>query len=187
MSARRSSPLIGAVFSLAACAGHTPSPDRSGGVASSPEGGTLPAGHALSIDAGVSYLRLTMEERDSVAWSLETKPQGCATARATPGRLEIDGRDQHCATRWDVRVPIIEDVRARVSVGDIDVSAPIDRAIRIHSGVGSVRFRLDGRELRGGKTPGSGDEFKYGDLDTQPRLDVSTGVGWVHAETRTKR
>jgi hypothetical protein len=140
---------------------------------------------ALSIDVGVSYLRLTMEERDSVAWSLETNPRGCATPAASPGRLEIARRDNHCATRWDVRVPVIDDVRVRVSVGDIDVSAPVDRAVRLHSGVGSVRFRLDGRELRGGKTPGSGESVDLGELGTLPRLDVRTGVGWIHAEMHT--
>jgi hypothetical protein len=148
--------------------------------------GTLPATPALSIDVGVSYLRLTMEKRDSVAWSFETKPPGCATASASPGRLEIGRRDQHCATRWEIRAPIIEDMRVRASVGDIDVSAPIDRAIRLDSNVGSVRFRLDGRELRTGKSPGSGDRVDYGDITVLPRLDVRTNVGWIHAETRTR-
>jgi hypothetical protein len=86
-----------------------------------------------------------------------------------------------------VRAPIAEDVRVRASVGDIDVSAPVDRSIRLHSSVGSVRFRLDGRELRGGKTPGSGEAFDYGDLSVLPRLDVRTNVGWIHAETYTRK
>jgi hypothetical protein len=147
----------------------------------------LAATHALTIDLGVSYLRLTMEERDSVAWSLETNPRGCATAEVSPGRIGIGRRDRHCSTRWDIRIPVIEDVRVRASVGDIDVSGPIGRAIRLDSGVGRVRFRLDGRELRSGKSPGSGEEVRLGDLSTLPRLDVHTGVGWIHAELRTAR
>jgi hypothetical protein len=187
MHRHRSVWLVVGTMGLAGCAGHTPPASVSSSGASAAATGVLPATHALSIDVGVSYLRLTMEDRDSIAWSLETKPRGCASSEVSPGRIEIGRRDRHCSTRWDIRIPVIEDVRVRASVGDIDVFGTVDRAIRLDSGVGSVRLRLDGRELRSGKSPGSGDEVRLGDLTTLPRLDVHTGVGWVHAEMRTVR
>ena len=53
--------------------------------------------------------------------------------------------------------------------------------------VGSVQFRLDGRELRHGKSPGAGDQLRLGDLDALPRLDVSTGVGSIRADFNTRK
>lgn len=158
--------------------------------------GTAPATSALVIDVGVSDVQLRMgvrdsvmiagrDSNDSVAYALETQPAGCATADVSPGRIAIARRDQHCFTRWDIRLPRTADVRVRVSVGDVDVTAPIDRAIRLHSDVGSVRLRVDGRQLHHAGSPGSGDELRIGDLATLPRLDVSVGVGSVRAEMVT--
>jgi hypothetical protein len=53
--------------------------------------------------------------------------------------------------------------------------------------VGSVQFRLDGRELRHAKSPGAGDQLRLGDLDALPRLDVSTGVGSIRADFNTRK
>ena len=143
------------------------------------------AANTLTVDAGASRVRLTIERRDSVTWSVRTTPDGCATVQASADRLGFARRDRDCAATWDIRVPPIDDVQVIVSVGDIDVSAPIDRAIRLRSGVGSVRLTLDGRELRHEGAPGSGDRLELGDLDTRPRLDVRTNVGAVRAELRT--
>lgn len=170
----------------AACAFHAPSTNPTTTAATTgPAGGMLPANNALTLDAGVSDVRVVVEARDSVSWSFDTRPAGCATAVAEPGRLSIGHRDNHCSTKWDVRVPIIDDVRVTVSVGDIDVSAPADRAIRLRSNVGSVRLRLDGRELRHPGAPGSGDHLDLGDVSTLPRVDARTGVGSVRAELFT--
>jgi len=76
-------------------------------------------------------------------------------------------------------------VRVRVAVGDVAVVAPADRAIRLKAEVGSVRLMLDGRELQHGKSPGSGDDLRVGDLGALPRLDVRTGVGSIRAELKT--
>lgn len=176
-------PVAAVVF--AACASHPPSPNPTTAAATGPAVGTLPANNALTLDAGVSDVRVVVEARDSVSWSFETRPAGCATAVAEPGRLSIGHRDNHCSTKWDVRVPIIDDVRVNVSVGDIDVSAPADRAIRLRSNVGSIRLRLDGRELHHAGAPGSGDHLDLGDVSTLPRVDARTGVGSVRAELFT--
>src|SRR5215207_6466186 len=119
-----------AAVSLAGCAG-----SRASGMPTSvspsravpAEFGTLPAVGSLTLDAGVSHVRLIVEARDSVDWVFEAKPAGCATADASPGRLAIARRDQHCSVRWDVRAPLIADVRVNVSVGDIDAITPFDR------------------------------------------------------------
>ena len=175
---------LGSAAVLGGCAGRRPAAEASTSVAPVATG-VEPAGSSLTVDAGVSAVRLVVEQRDSISWSLETRPVGCASAEVSPERLAIGRRDQHCSTRWDIRTPPIDDIRVRVSVGDIDVSASADRAIRLHAGVGGVRLRLDGRELRHGKSPGSGDELDLGDLSTRPRLEARTGVGSVHAELHT--
>ena len=175
-----------ATVAFAACAFHSPSANPPTTAATSgPVAGAIPAHNALTLDAGVSDVRIVVEARDSVSWSFDTSPAGCATAVAEPGRLSIGHRDNHCSTKWDVRVPIIDDVRINVSVGDIDVSAPADRAIRLRSNVGSVRLRLDGRELHHAGAPGSGDHLDLGDVSTLPRVDARTGVGSVRAELFT--
>jgi len=174
-----------AAVAVAACAVHPPSANPATAAATGPAAGVLPANNALTLDAGVSDVRVVVEARDSVSWSFDTRPSGCATAVAEPGRLSIGHRDNHCSTKWDVRVPIIDDVRIDVSVGDIDVSAPADRAIRLRSNVGSVRLRLDGRELHHAGAPGSGDHLDLGDVSTLPRVDARTGVGSVRAELFT--
>jgi len=171
---------------LAACAFHAPSASPpTASATTGPVAGVVPANNALTLDAGVSDVRVVVEARDSVSWSFDARPAGCATAVAEPGRLSIGHRDNHCSTKWDVRVPIIDDVRIDVSVGDIDVSAPADRAIRLRSNVGSVRLRLDGRELHHAGAPGSGDHLDLGDVSTLPRIDARTGVGSVRAELFT--
>ena len=182
--AARWAPITAMLF--AACAFHAPSTNPpTSGATTSPASGRLPAGNALTLDAGVSDVRVVVESRDSVSWSFETRPAGCAAAVAEPGRLSIGRRAEHCSTTWDVRIPIIDDVRVNVSVGDIDVSAPADRAIRLRSNVGSVRLRIDGRELRHPGAPGSGDHLDLGDMSTLPRVDARTGVGSVRAELFT--
>lgn len=176
------------VVAVAACAFHPPSADPPAAAATTgPTAGMLPANNALTLDGGVSDVRVVVEARDSVSWSFDARPAGCATAVAEPGRLSIGRRTEHCSTKWDVRVPIIDDVRVNVSVGDIDVSAPADRAIRLRSNVGSVRLRLDGRELRHPGAPGSGDHLDLGDVSTLPRIDARTDVGSVRAELLTPR
>ena len=171
---------------VAACAFHAPSANPPTAAATTgPVAGVVSANNALTLDAGVSDVRVVVEARDSVSWSFDARPKGCATAVAEPGRLSIGHRDNHCSTKWDVRVPIIDDVRIDVSVGDIDVSAPADRAIRLRSNVGSVRLRLDGRELHHAGAPGSGDHLDLGDVSTLPRIDARTGVGSVRAELFT--
>ena len=171
-------------FGLAGCSVHRPASavPPAAAAPSSAAVGTLPAGNALLLDAGVSDVRLVVEPRDSVSWSLETSPAGCAAADAQSGRLSISRRRQQCSTRWDVHVPIIDDIRVSVSVGDIDVAAPANRAIRLRAGVGSVRLSLDGRALRHAGAPGSGDHLDLGDASTLPRLDARTGVGDVRAD-----
>jgi hypothetical protein len=175
-----------AALAFAACAFHAPAASRPEASATpGPAVGQLPPGNALTLDAGVSDVRVVVESRDSVSWSFETRPSGCAEALIESGRLSIGRRDNHCSTKWDVRVPIIDDVRVNVSVGDIDVSAPADRAIRLRSNVGSVRLRIDGRELHHPGAPGSGDHLDLGDVATLPRIDARTGVGSVRAELFT--
>ena len=161
--------------------------------------GTAAVTGSLDIDVGVSDVRLLMDQpqavvistvesrdlRDSVAYAFETKPPGCAEPSVSPGRIGVGRRDRDCYVRWEIRIPRIDQVRVRVSVGDVELVAPADRAIRLHSGVGSVKFRLDGRELRHGKSPGAGDDLRLGDLDTLPRLDVSTDVGSIRADFNT--
>jgi hypothetical protein len=181
---RRWAPITAVMF--AACAFHAPAANPpSTSATSGPAAGVVPATNALTLDAGVSDVRVVVEPRDSVSWTFDARPAGCATAVAEPGRLSIGRRDNHCSTKWDVRVPIIDDVRINVSVGDIDVSAPADRAIRLRSNVGSIRLRLDGRELRHPGAPGSGDHLDLGDVSTLPRIDARTGVGSVRAELFT--
>jgi hypothetical protein len=144
--------------------------------------GALPTGDSFTIDAGVSDVRLVLEARDSVVWAFEAKPPSCATADATPGRLGLARHREHCSIRWDVHMPLIADVRVNVSVGDVDVIAPLDRALRLRANVGSVRLRIDNRELHHSSSPGSGDQLELGDLSSVPRLDVRTGVGSVKAD-----
>ena len=72
----------------AACAFHAPSTNPTTTAATTgPAGGLLPANHSLTLDAGVSDVRVVVEARDSVSWSFDTRPAGCATAVAEPGRL----------------------------------------------------------------------------------------------------
>jgi len=162
--------------------------------------GTAPVTGALVIDVGVSDVRLLMDEpqtvlvdnlgrhdlRDSVAYAFEPKPPGCAEPDVSPGRIGVRNRANHCSVRWVIRIPRIDDVRVRVSVGDIELVAPVDRAIRLDVGVGSVHFLLDGRELQHDKAPGSGDQLRFGDLNTLPRLEARTGVGSIRAELKTR-
>lgn len=169
---------------LGACARRTPvAPAAS--PASPVATGVLPASSTLTIDVGVSDVRLMVEDRDSVTWSVETRPAGCATVVAGPNRLAFAHRSRDCAARWDIRIPAIDDVQVIASVGDIDVTTPADRAVRLRSGVGNVRLSLDGRELRHAGSPGSGDHLQLGDPSTLPRIDVRTDVGSVRAELRT--
>ena len=162
--------------------------------------GTAPATSSLVIEVGASDVRLVMGEpqpivvsgtmsrdlRDSVIYALETKPPECAKPDVSPGRVAEKQRQKHCQVHWTIQSPRITDVRVRVSVGDVELVAPADRAVRLQSEVGSVRVRLDGRELQSGKSPGSGDQWRLGDLDTTPRLDVKTGVGSIHADLKTQ-
>jgi hypothetical protein len=163
--------------------------------------GTAAATSSLVIDVGASDVILTMDEpqpvlisngirhdlRDSVSYALETKPAECAEANVSPGRIAEKHRAKHCYARWSIRIPRIPDVRVRVSAGDVVVVAPADRAVRTHAQVGTVRLTLDDRELQHGKSPGSGDEFRIGDISALPRLDVRTGVGSIRAELKTRR
>ena len=82
-------------------------------------------------------------------------------------------------------MPLIADVRLTVSVGDIHVSAPADRALRLRTGVGTVGLSLDGRALLHPGAPGSGDHLDLGDPSTLPRLDARTGVGDVRVDLHT--
>ena len=173
-----------AVLAFAGCTGRAPVAGPAP-FAASPTSGSLPAPSTLTIDVGVSDVSLVVEDRDSVTWSVETRPTGCATVAASPERLAFGRRDRDCGARWTIRAPAIDDLHIIASVGDIDVTTPADRAVRLRSGVGSVRLRLDGRELRHDRAPGSGDRLELGDASTRPRLDVRTDVGSVRAELRT--
>jgi hypothetical protein len=172
------------ILPLAACAGRSPAPGAAP-LAASPTTGRLPASSTLTIDVGASDVSVVVDGRDSVTWTVETRPAGCATVAASPERLAFERRERKCGARWTVRVPAIDDLHVIASVGDIDVTAPADRAIRLRSGVGSVRLRLDGRELRHGGSPGSGDRLELGDVSSRPRLDARTDVGSVRVELRT--
>lgn len=173
---------------LTACASHRPPSVTSPSVAAgspSTTVGTLPAGNALLLDAGVSDVRIIVEPRDSISWILSTQPAGCATADAQAGRLSTSHRTRHCSTKWDVHAPLIDDIRVIVSVGDIDATAPADRTVRLRAGVGSVRLSLDGRALHHPGAPGSGDQLDLGDPSALPRLDARTSVGDVRAALHT--
>ena len=161
--------------------------------------GTAPITPSLVIDVGVSDVRLIMDEpqpvmvsnlgsrdlRDSVSYALETTPAECVKPDVSPGRIAEKHRAKHCDARWTIYTPRIGDVRARASVGDVELVVPADRAIRMHAEVGSVHVRLDGRLLQNGKSPGAGEQWQLGDLNTLPRLDVRTGVGSLRAELKT--
>ena len=179
--------MMAVTLGVAGCSVHQPASTRPQSIATPPAAaaGTLTAGNALLLDAGVSDVRLVLEPRDSISWSLETQPAGCAAVDARPGSLTISHRRQHCSAKWDVRVPLIDDVRVNVSVGDIDVTAPADRAFGLRAGVGSVRLSLDGRALRHAGAPGAGDHLDLGDVSMPPRLDARTGVGDVSADLHT--
>lgn len=176
--------LIAALGVTAACAPRTTSTASQLATRDAVVTGSLAPSRSFALDAGVSRVRVVMEARDSIAWVFETSPPGCATPSISPDRLTTDHRDGHCSTTWDIHMPPIEDTRLRVSVGDIDVTAPADRAVQLHSNVGHVRLRLDGRELRHDRSPGSGDNLELGDLGTLPRLEARAGVGSVRAELR---
>ncbi|MGH7677730.1 MAG: hypothetical protein ACRENU_04635 [Gemmatimonadaceae bacterium] len=150
--------------------------------------GVLRAEQSLALDAGVSDVTFHVgAERDSVRWTLRTDPAGCARADVTSFRLGITNRARKCATTWVVSAPAIADVSVRVSVGNITLDAPADRAIQLDAGVGNLKLRLDGRELRHSGAPGSGDELELGDPSTLPRLIARTSVGSITLDLRTAR
>ena len=180
------------VSTLAAC--HHPRPRT---LAAPNQLGTTPATRELVVDGGVSDVRIfirepegiiqsplgTRDARDSVEFQFTTDPTGCAEADVRPGHLGIAHRARRCSVKWVIRVPPrVADVRVRVSVGDVEINAPSDRSVRLHSGVGSVQLTIDGRRLEHSKSPGAGDEIRLGDRSALPRVDVSTGVGSVRAE-----
>jgi hypothetical protein len=162
--------------------------------------GTAPVTNALIIDVGVSDVRLLMDQpqpimvsnlgtrdlRDSIMYSFEAKPPGCAEPDVSHGRIAVRNRARDCAVRWEISIPRIPDVRIRVSVGRIELVAPSDRAISLDANVGTVKLQLDGRELDHARSPGAGDRLRLGDLNTLPRLDARTGVGSIHAELHTR-
>jgi hypothetical protein len=161
--------------------------------------GTVPVTGSLIIDVGVSDVRVVMGEpqpvmvsnvgtrdlRDSIVYALETTPAECVRPDVSPGRIAERRRTKNCHARWTISIPRVADVRVRASVGDVELVAPADRAIRLQAEVGSVRLMLDGRELQRDKSPGSGDDWRVGDLKTLPRLDVRTGVGSIRADLKT--
>ena len=150
------------------------------------DAGVLTPGGTLILDAGVSDVTVHLGAgRDSVHWSLRTNPQGCARPDVLPSRLGIKDRARHCSTKWEISGAAIADVSVDVSVGNITLSAPSDRAVKLHAGVGDIKLRLDGRELRHSGAPGSGDELELGDANTQPRLVARTGVGSITLDLRT--
>jgi hypothetical protein len=162
--------------------------------------GTAPVTNALVIDVGASDVRLVMDQpqpimvsnlgtrdlRDSITYSFESKPPGCAEPDVTQGRIAVRNRARDCTVRWDISIPRIPDVRVRASVGRIELVAPSDRAISLDANVGTVKLQLDGRELDHARSPGAGDRLRLGNLNTLPRLDVRTGVGSIHAELHTR-
>ena len=149
--------------------------------------GAVAADATVSLDAGVADVRLTVGGAgDSVRWSLTTDPPGCARADISGSRIRAADRARTCSMRWEMTAPGHADLEVSADVGDIDVTAPADRSIRLKSGVGSVRLRLDDRELRHDGAPGSGDELSLGSMDMRPRIDARTGVGSVSAMLWTR-
>jgi hypothetical protein len=141
---------------------------------------------SVAIAAGTGKLAVRMDALgDSVRWVLRSNPPGCARATTSPGRLDVVRHDRRCTSKLDISMPVVADVRLSAAVGDIEVHAPLDRAVRLQSRVGSVSLRIDGRELRRSGRAGSGDHLDVGDPDSVPRLVVSTGVGSVRVGLTT--
>jgi hypothetical protein len=83
-------------------------------------------------------------------------------------------------------MPAVADIRVRTSVGNIMITAPAGRAVRLRSDVGDVKLRLDGQDMKYNNAPGSGDRVELGDMRSPPRIDAHTSVGKVTAELRTR-
>ena len=182
---RRFLPAI--AVALCACGSSSPTTTPSPSLSPTTSGAFVGAS-PFSMDLGVADVRLRIgEQRDSVRWSMYTSPPGCAIA--DPSRNEIKARDRkrRCAVEWEISLPAFEDVKVDVSVGDIDVVAPSDRAVQMLTDVGSIRVRLDERLLQHDNAPGSGDRWNIGDLATKPRLVAKVDVGAIRLDLRTAK
>jgi hypothetical protein len=140
----------------------------------------------FKLDLSVADLKLRVGEAgDSVRWSMYTHPAGCAIA--APSRHEIKAKDRRnrCAVEWEISIPAFEDVKVDVSVGDIDVIAPSDRAVQLRTDVGAIRVRLDDRLLQHDNAPGSGDRWNIGNVLATPRLVAKVDVGAIRVDLKT--
>ena len=161
----------------------TPSPSLS-----PTKSGAFVGASPFSLDLSVADVKLRIgEPGDSVRWSMYTHPPGCAVA--DPSRHEIKAKDRRnrCAVEWEISLPAFDDVKVDVSVGDIDVVAPSDRAVQMRTDVGAIRVRLDDRLLAHDNAPGAGDRWDIGNVATRPRLVAKVGVGAIRLDLKTKR
>ena len=148
--------------------------------------GTFTPSSPFKLDVDVSDVRIVIADTVKTArWAISTSPEGCALASVSEHEIRNAERKNKCYVEWTVALPALDDVTIDVSVGDIDVIAPSDRAVQLRTSVGEVRVRLDHRLVQHDNAPGSGDRWTIGDMASRPRLNAKVDVGAVRLELRT--
>jgi hypothetical protein len=182
-SPRRILPAIGLL--LCACASSPKSTAPAAALAPTTSGAFV-GSSPFKLDLSVADVKLRVGEAgDSVRWSMYTHPAGCAVAAPSRHELKAKDRRNRCAVEWEVSMPAFEDVTVDVSVGDIDVVAPSDRAVQLRTDVGAIRVRLDDRLLQHDNTPGAGDRWNIGNVGAVPRLVAKVDVGAIRLDLKT--
>ncbi len=177
----------GIALALCACGSSAATINPSPAVSPTTSGAFVGAS-PFTLDLSVADVRVRIgEQRDSVRWSLYTSPPGCAIADPSRHKLEAKDRQRKCAVEWEVSLPAFEDVKVDVSVGDIDVIAPSDRAVQMRTDVGAIRVRLDERLLQHDNAPGSGDRWDIGNVASMPRVVARVNVGAIRLDLRTAK
>lgn len=140
------------------------------------------------LDLGVADVRVRVgEDPDSVRWTMYTNPPGCAVADVGRNHLKAADRQRKCSVEWEVSMPALDDVTVEVSVGDIDLIAPSNRAADMRTSVGNIRVRLDERLLQHDNAPGSGDRWTIGEMSSRPRLVAKSSVGDIRLDLKTQK
>lgn len=175
-----------AIALLACACASSPKTTAPAAVLSPETRGAFVGASPFTMDLSVADVRLRIGEKsDSVRWSMYTTPAGCAVAAPSRNEIKTKDRARRCRVEWEISIPSFEDVTVDVSVGDVDVVAPSDRAVQLRTSVGDIRIRLDDRLLHHENAPGSGDRWNIGEITARPRLVAKVDVGAIRLDLKT--
>jgi hypothetical protein len=144
------------------------------------------------LKRGTSAVTVVAPRKCRVALSITAPAAVSIDLTVDDGEVRVAGGTRPVSVRGKAVDVYFDAVAAPVTValhvGDIKWQSGIElrRGFTLRSGVGSVRYRVDGEQLRSGQSPGSGDHLSIPGGNNALAVRLQTGVGSVVVDVSTR-